>query len=305
MPDEGFLRLRYRVPQEWQEDFAAAVWTEEFLGLETEAAGGAAVECYFRSGAPVPELDALWVGRGVELLSSATVADEDWLRTYRISARPFPLGRGFFVDPGEPRERCPVPEGRCLLRIPARRAFGTGSHETTRLAVDLLEDTDLSERRVLDVGCGTGILSFVSLLLGARMAVAIDLDPAAVFNCRDNVRRIREDARRIREDASLNRFQPRLTVAGVDALAEPTVFDLVVINILPGRILSELGRLSAAVAPRGRLHYTGAREEEAGEVEGRLASAGLEVIERRSEGGWLGWATKRRDRPRERAEGGR
>ena len=79
------------------------------------------------------------------------------------------------------------PDGRHLLRLPARAAFGTGSHESTSLALELLEDADVRGRRVLDVGTGTGVLAFAALLFGgARAVVGYDVDPAAPFHARDN-----------------------------------------------------------------------------------------------------------------------
>ncbi len=105
------------------------------------------------------------------------------MATWRVQAGPIQVGEHFLVDPREPEEATEPFEtdGRCLIRLPARTAFGTGSHESTRLAVELLEAEDLQGRSVLDVGTGSGILAIAALRLGARSVIALDVDPAAAL----------------------------------------------------------------------------------------------------------------------------
>ena len=157
----AYLRLTYLLPADLEELFVADLWLEGTLGVQTlpGTGGRARVEAWFPAGAG-PDLDPEWRARGAEREGEEVVPAADWLAEHRRRAEPFAIGRSLFVDPGEP-DGAPVdvPAGRRLLRLPARAAFGTGSHESTSLALELLDDLDLAGRRVLDVGTGTGVLS--------------------------------------------------------------------------------------------------------------------------------------------------
>ena len=209
-----------------------------------------------------------------QLLGEEAVPDADWLAGWREAAQPFALGASFFVDPREPGgEPVAVPTGRRLLRLPARAAFGTGSHESTALAVELLEDVELVGKRVLDVGTGTGVLAFAALARGAAAAVAFDLDPAAPFHARDNAR--------------LNGLRPRLFAGTVAALRDVARFDLVVANMVPEELLPELAAIVRRLAPRGEVILSGILEERGGEVLERGEALGLVERARHEAGEWV------------------
>ncbi|HEY7215792.1 MAG TPA: 50S ribosomal protein L11 methyltransferase, partial [Thermoanaerobaculia bacterium] len=201
----------------------ANLWQAGTLGAQSSAAldGRLRLEAWFPLESPAAEVAA-----GVELAAEEIVPDADWFAAWREQARPFPVGRTFFVDPREPGEEpAVVPSDRELLRLPARAAFGTGSHESTALALELLEDTDLEGRRALDVGTGTGVLAFAALLRGARSVVGFDVDAAAPFHARDN--------------SGLNGLRPLLFAGGLAALRQRPLFDLALVNVVPEEILPE------------------------------------------------------------------
>lgn len=112
--------------------------------------------------------------------------ERDWLSSFRATLVGFGLGASFYVAP----TWRPVPSiDRSILRIDPERSFGTGSHDTTRLAVSLLERFVLQGAHVIDLGCGTGILAMVAARLGAGSVVALDPDEDACRSALENVER--------------------------------------------------------------------------------------------------------------------
>jgi ribosomal protein L11 methyltransferase len=213
------------------------------------------------------------VPAGVELETQEIVPDADWLAVYRDRARPFPVGRSFFVDPREPGEEpVEIPAGRRLLRLPARAAFGTGSHESTALALELLEDVEVRGRRVLDVGTGTGVLAFAALLCGARSVMGLDLDVASPFHARDN--------------STLNGLHPRCFAGRLAAIRERPLFDLALVNVVPEQILPEMPDLVRRLRPGAEAILSGILAERGREVVDRLRGLGLAERDRREAGEW-------------------
>ncbi len=264
------------------------------LGIETREYGDGrvALEVYLDAAAPWFDAARLAARLGVELVGSETVEDRDWMAAYRQAARPFELGRNFEIDPSEPATADPLPPvaaaSRRRLSLPARRAFGTGSHATTRLAVELLEDLAavgaVAGRTALDLGCGTGILAFVALALGARGATALDVDPAAVFQARLNSAR--------------NHLWPRLVAAPVSALAPDRQFDLVLANVLPENLDAlEEAEVARRLVPGGQLVLSGVLASRADEIAGRWRLRGLLPSRQREAEEWVAWVFEAPGRP--------
>lgn len=114
------------------------------------------------------------------------VDDADWENNWKQYYRPLLIGERLYVTPcwiGDP-----APEGRVTLRLDPGVAFGTGEHQTTRMCLELLEKTVRPGDEMLDLGCGSGILSIASVLLGAKNAVAVDIDPVAEHVALENAR---------------------------------------------------------------------------------------------------------------------
>ena len=277
--------LEFGLPASAEARLVGELWSAGTLGLEwrrPEAREGRRIVAYFARAEPALEC-AQRVARccpDVTLRRHEGLPDADWMEVYRRRARPFALGRGLLIDPGEPLAGSEVtaPAGRRLLRLPARRAFGTGEHASTRLVVEWLETLDLDGHRVLDVGCGSGILSLVAVLWGARSVVAIEVDPVAALVAREGQR--------------LNRLDFALVAGRAACLRPRPAFDLLLVNVLPARIRPDLGVLRRLTHPGGRALFSGLSEEDGDEVEERLARQGFTPVERHRLDGWRAVMTR-------------
>lgn len=302
------VRYVYTLPRAAADRFVAELWTRGTLGIEEPASpavaeaeedlltlvayfppAGAGADPAVAAGTSLP-----WTDLGVRLDRVEEVPAEDWLAGWRAAARPFTVGRRFLLDPRQPadsEDASALPAGpaqRIRLRLPARGAFGTGSHETTRLALELLERQPLTGRSVLDVGCGTGVLAFAAYALGAGRVAGCDVDPVAAFHAVEN-RRLNRPVLATPPAAG-----PAFWAGGLAALGGTARFDVVVVNVLPERILGELPRLARAVAADGALVYSGTLTDGADEVARRFADHGLSERRRRAAGEWTALELTRR-----------
>lgn len=171
-----------------------------------------------------------------------TLAERDWVRASQAQFVPLEVGERLWIGASWHRP----PAGRIAVRIDPGLAFGTGSHPSTRLVLAFLERILRGGERVLDYGCGSGILAIAAAKLGARQVDAVDLDPAAVETARAN--------------ALANAVA--LTAALPDALPVAD-YDLVVANILAQPLIE----LAPRLARRGaRVALAGILEAQAAEV---------------------------------------
>jgi ribosomal protein L11 methyltransferase len=272
------LRRIYALPPDLEEAAIAVLWMAGTLGVQsaTTADGRLRLEAWF----PFDTEPIEMMLPGVELEVEETVPDADWFATWRERAQPFPVGRTLYLDPREPEDASPeVPGGRRLLRLPARAAFGTGSHESTSLALELLEDAELQDRRVLDVGTGTGVLAFAALLFGARSVVGFDVDPASPFHARDN--------------SALNGLHPRLFAGRLTALRERPRFDLALVNVVPEQILPEMPDLADLLLPDAEAILSGILAERGRQVLDRMRGLGFVERDRRAAGDWVAFRVGR------------
>ena len=171
------------------------------------------------------------------------VQDQDWERAWMDQFRPMRFGRRTFIVPWN---QALPPEAQAqdaaVVRLDPGLAFGTGTHPTTALCLEWLDGLELAGARVLDFGCGSGILAIAALALGAREAVGVDNDPQALTATRDNAER--------------NRVADRLTVHLPED--EPAhTYPVAVANILASALDALAPRLAARVAPGGRIALSG------------------------------------------------
>ncbi len=148
--------------------------------------------------------------------------DEDWLNNWKQYFQPTPVGEKLLIRPSWRKNY--DPQGRTVINLDPGLAFGTGTHETTRLCLGVLENAVNKNTTVLDIGCGSGILAIASLLLGAKSAVGVDIDPLAVKTAVEN--------------AELNNVSHKFTaIEGSFTRNVQGKFDIVVANIVADAII--------------------------------------------------------------------
>ncbi|MEM1434489.1 MAG: 50S ribosomal protein L11 methyltransferase [Pseudomonadota bacterium] len=218
-------------------------WVSALLALEFDAA---ALRERLAEGLTAAQLAAI----SVDFL-----ADEDWSQSYRQFAVETCFEDRLWLLPRE----APMRDGP-MVRLDPGLAFGTGSHPTTRLCLGGLARQDLTAMRVLDYGCGSGVLAIAALALGAEQAWALDYDPQALVATRDN--------------ADYNGFSvatapadhAALVVATPGTLPDSLTFDMIVANILANPLVELAPRLQALLRPGGVLMLAGLLEEQADRV---------------------------------------
>ena len=218
---------------------------------------------------------------------------EDWLAKYQQSLEPLHIGKRFVIVPDpemvEDRQSCLPDDGQAGLPVlhlivPQEQAFGTGSHETTSLCIEILEGLDVRGKRGLDVGAGSGILALAMHRLGAAKAFAFDNDTDAYGALRDN--RIRNGV----PDAAMPLF-----IGSVEALRGGT-FDVITMNIIPEVILPLLGDVVLRLAEDARLILSGILVIKRDDVVAAAATHALELVDERTKGEW--WAGVFKSSPR-------
>ncbi len=213
-------------------------------------------------------------------MSSEGLREEDWAEAWKKYYHPIPLGKVTVVPAWQ--EYTPA-EGEKIIRMDPGMAFGTGTHETTRLVMRLMQDTVREGERVLDLGCGSGILSLCASKLGASWCAAYDIDPVAVRVAREN----------IAADGAEN------IVCGVsDLLSSVDIsggrFQYVVANIVADVILRLLPDVGRVMTDDGRMVVSGIIAPRANEVRDAITANGFTVLEERQENDWLAILIQRR-----------
>ena len=240
-----------------------------------EVNGTATIAAWFDSPEDRDAAALLFADLAVEL--HATERERvDWLEHYQQSLEPIVIGERFVVAPDASLLDRRETAARMRIVVPQEQAFGTGSHETTALCIELLEGLALEGKRGLDIGSGSGILAIAMHHLGAARAIAFDNDPDAYGALRDN--RLRNDV----PDSAMPLF-----IGSAEALRAGT-FDVVTMNIIPEVIIPLLGDVVPRLAKNAVLILSGILIVRRDDVLTAAASHGLTLRRDRSRGEW--WA---------------
>lgn len=241
---------------------------ENAQGAETLAAIRGLIEVYKSNNA-----DGFYGNIRMEL---ANVKEEDWANNWKKYYKPFRVGKSLIIKPSW--ENVESHSGDRILEIDPASTFGTGQHYTTKMVMETLEGAVIGGERILDLGCGSGILSIAALLLGAREVTICDIFENAVKTASENI-----------EKNGFNNFTAYCgNIIGDEKLREKigTGYDLICANIVADVIIGMSGLFKGFVREGGRLIVSGIIDERVDEVISALRENGWRTVLSKNEEGW-------------------
>lgn len=230
---------------------------------------------------------ASWMA-GIDLpYTVLKLQENEWAFSWQKYYRPMAVGARLYIIPEWEKETAQTPAGRTPLYLNPGLIFGTGSHASTQLCLELVERLVEPHARVLDLGCGSGILSLAALALGAATAVGVDIDPKAVGVAYDNAR-----LSGIGPERLFVRAGDLITDERLRAELAQTRYELVLANIVADVILSLSVPVKQMLAPGGLFVCSGIIDTRGDEVEAALHRCGYAILERNEKNGWLSFVTR-------------
>lgn len=213
-------------------------------------------------------LNSLGVEYNLELIS---LCEEDWADSWKQYYKPIKIGKRLVVVPMW--EKYDAKNGEIIVKMDPGMAFGTGTHETTRLCATLLEDYVDNNSVMLDVGTGSGILAICASKLGAKECYAYDIDPVAVRVARENVR-----------DNDIDNI--KCEVSDLLKGVSPKKYDVITANIVADIIIRMLPDIGKFMHEKTVLVISGIIDERCEDVYASINKNGFKIIEEIHENGW-------------------
>ncbi|MBQ6906871.1 MAG: 50S ribosomal protein L11 methyltransferase [Clostridia bacterium] len=208
-----------------------------------------------------------------------SVKDDDWANNWRKYYHPIHVGKNLVIKPSW--IDYDKKDGEIIVELDPGMAFGTGTHETTRMCMEHLEKYVKSDSSVLDVGCGSGILSITSLLVGAEKVTGVDIDPVAASVAVENGR--------------MNGFTPpKYNIKRGNLVDEiEGKYDVIVANIIADVIISISSDVKNFMTDNGVFICSGIITDRKNEVESELVKNGYKIAEKSEEGEWVSFVCKK------------
>lgn len=211
-------------------------------------------------------------------LSQSSLDEEDWAHSWKKHFKVLKIGQSTVIRPSW--EDYSPQEGEIVIDLDPGMAFGTGSHATTSLAMELTEKYVKEDDLVIDVGTGSGIISIQAAKLGASHVYAFDYDAVAVDAARGNIEENKlADRISIRQNDLLN---------GIEIEA-----DLIIANIVADVIIRLIPQIKDRLKTDGRVIFSGIIDKRLKELEDFLAQEGYQILEKKEKEGWYALAVKR------------
>lgn len=269
-----YLKLVFEMEDHYHELLIADLMDMDFYGFEQEDGKLTAyIEIRRFNDANREQIELMLdTIPGATFLEQEEIEERNWNEEWEKSIAAQKIGK-FFVHPTWSNE--PVPDGMVELQIDPKMAFGTGYHETTRLILNYLSETNCSGKTILDAGTGTGILAIASVLLGAKQAVGFDFDPWSQVNALEN--------------AALNNVSAKIEIrlGGFEQLGKDETFDLTLANINRNVILEYLRELTGSVNPGGILCLSGLLVTDKDTIVKASEDLPLQLVKKKNEGEWI------------------
>lgn len=259
----------------------------------------------------VAALSGALVAAGAIEVISHPLEEQNWDEVWKQFFKPRRVGKKFVVRPTW--EEFESEAGDMVIVLDPGLAFGTGDHPTTRMCLELLEQADVAEKKVADVGCGSGILSIGAIMLGAAVVDAVDVDPESVEVSKENAELNGVDFRVILGEGVRSLYEETTDAATRVAAQEeweqdehplaerkaasgvPTsgpvqiepIYDVVLSNIISAVLIRIAGDVAQAVKPGGEWVVSGIIQGNWPDVLAAADKAGFELVEELEEGDWV------------------
>lgn len=211
-------------------------------------------------------------------LETADIREEDWANNWKQYFKPLKVGEKLLIKPSW--ESCENEDGRIILEIDPASSFGTGQHNTTKLCLELLEKALKKGDKILDMGCGSGILSIGGILLGAESAVAVDIEQNAVETASENAEK---------NNIPFMKYTAYCGDVISDEKLDKTIgreYDIITANIVADVLIAMKDIFRKKIKDGGTLIISGIISERKDEVVKAMVGAGFETVNSAEGEGW-------------------
>jgi ribosomal protein L11 methyltransferase len=273
--------LQFTLLAEHYDVASGILWELGTIGIEEKNSKGGWIRlrAYFDSlhdtGAVALQFETACRRAGIlpKALTLRRQREKDWLKMGRVGLKPFPIGNHFYIIPA-PELSGELPENRFPLWLQPGMAFGTGTHESTQLCLEVLEQMSLKGKKLLDIGTGSGILAIAAVKLGCRKAVACDIDLDAIRTARAN--------------GVINQCDREIEwVPGSVPKIKSGSFDVIVANLTVEIILTEIDAIHKRLGLGGSLILSGILDIQSSRVRQALKAIELGRCRTRHKGEWV------------------